>query len=666
MKRTVIIPSFLAFWATLSCPAFAAPDRPDLIVIGSKIETSETPAQPVEAFAVTGNVFSYVGSARKALRLAGPKTRILRIGSKRVLPGLVDAHIHPSGIVELDICDLKSEPRTLAQIADVVRACLIRYQVKPGAWLSVAQWNLYNGNEPDADHPTFRAALDRAAPDNPVQLMGNDGHHGAFNSAALRRAQTPDGKVIGLTRKTLGGPFKAFRELVAVDVNGEPSGGVNEDARAVMGISSFDQDELDAVMKRPQAVIERLNSAGITAFLDADVKPELIKLYDVLQERGQLTAYATLAQYYDPSATRKADGSVDYDQMVADAVRVRDRFRDNPLIRADTVKLYADGVLEGDPLAVPPTLPNSPSLKPYLQPVFGRDQNGRATFSGQYVDPQSPACQAEKAPSMTAEANADFIRRNGFHPSQCLRSSGKFQHEPSIIMEYVRRMHKAGLTLHIHAIGDAAIRIAVDALEAAQVGDPQNQSRRPDTLAHLQLVSAEDVARIGKNKMFLAMTYAWIYTDKEYDLSVIPFVQKVSGDSVQALHEANSYYEQQAYPVAAMQKAGAVLVAGSDAPVETRDPRPFVNMQIAVTRARGGTQPLNAAESISIRDAVKAYTLNGARSLGRERVFGSIAVGKSADFIIIDRDILSIPAEQIGDTKVEQTWFRGKQVYAAQ
>lgn len=666
MTRTAFIHIFLAYCAILSSPSQAAPDLPDLIVIGSKIETSETPTQPVSAFAVTGSIFSYVGTADKALKLAGPKTRIIRTGNKRVLPGLVDAHLHPAGIVELDICDLNSEPKSLAQIADVVRACLIRYKVKPGAWLAVAQWNLFNGNEPDADHPTFRAALDRAAPNNPVQLMGNDGHHGAFNSAALRLAQTSDGKVIGLTRETLGGPFAALRDLVGVDVNGEPSGGVNEEARAVMGIAAFNQDEMDAVMKRPQAVIERLNSAGITAFLDADVKPELIKLYEVLQERGQLTAYATLAQFYDPSATRKADGSVDYDQMVDDAVRVRDRFRDNPLIRADTVKLYADGVLEGDPLAVPPTLPNSPSLKPYLQPVFGKDQNGRATFSGRYVDPLSPACLVAKTSPMTPEANAIFIKQNGFHPSQCKRSSGKFQHEPAIIMEYARRMHKAGLALHIHAIGDAAVRVAVDALEAARLGDPINVSRRPDTLAHLQLVNAEDVARIGKNKLFLAMTYAWIYTDKEYDLSVIPFVQKVSGDDVAALHEVNSYYEQQAYPVAAMRNAGAVLVAGSDAPVETRDPRPFVNMQIAVMRARGGSPPLNAAESISIGDAVQAYTINGAKSLGREQVFGSIAVGKSADFIIIDRDVLSIPAEQIGDTKVEQTWFRGKQVYPAQ
>lgn len=648
---------------SLAMLAPSAHAAPDLIVIGSKIETSETQAKPVEAFAVTGDVFSYVGSARQALRLAGPKTRILRIGDKRILPGLVDAHVHPAGIVDLDVCDLKSEPQTLAKIADVVRDCLKRYQIKPGAWLSVAQWNLFNGNQPDADHPTLRAALDRAAPNNPVQLMGNDGHHGAFNSAALKLAQTPDGKVIGLSRETLAGPFKAYRDLIGVDVNGEPSGGVNEEARGLMGKSVLNQIDIEALMKRPQAIIERLNGAGITAFLDADVSPELTLLYDLLQQRGQLTAYATLAQFFDPTDTRKADGSVDYDRMVADAVRTRNRYQNNPLIRADTVKLYADGVLEGNPLVVPPTLPNSPSLKPYLQPVFGKDENGGATFSGRYVDPQSPACIAARSAPLSPEASASFMQTNGFHPAQCTPSSGKFQHEPAIIMEYTRRMHKAGMAVHIHAIGDAAVRVAVDALEAARADDPKGIMRRPDTLAHVQLVSADDVARIGRAKLFLAMTYAWIYTDKEYDLSVIPFVQKVSGDSVAALHEPGSYYEQQAYPVAAMQKAGAILVAGSDAPVETRDPRPFANMQSAVTRARGGPPPLNPAESVSIADVVKAYTINGARSLGREQVFGSISVGKSADFIVIDRDIFSIPADQIGGTKVEQTWFRGKQVY---
>lgn len=636
----------------------------DVIVIGTKIETADQTPAPVEAFAISNGVFSYVGSAAEARKLAGPATQILHVGDKRILPGLVDAHIHPLGIVDLDSCDLKSTPMALAAIADLVRDCLKRYHVPPGAWLSVAQWNLYNGNEADSDHPTLRAALDRAAPDNPVQLLGSDGHHGAFNSAALRLARGPDGKIIGLSRATLAGPFKAYRELVAVDADGEPSGGVNENARALLSSPALGLMDFEAVKKQPEKILQRLNSAGITAFVDAAAEPDYFAVYDILQQRGLLTAYATLAQFYDPSDNRKADGNVDYDRLVAQAVQVRDRYQNNPLIRADTIKLFADGVLEGNPLASPPTLPNSPSLTPYLQPIFGKDAQGRATFSGLYVDTASPTCIAARAAMpTTAAAIASFAKQNGFLPAQCLISSGNLQHERAVILEYVRRMHKAGLALHIHAIGDAAVRTALDALEAARADDPPDIPRRPDTLAHLQLVSPDDVARIGRDKLFLAMTYAWIYTDKEYDLSVIPFVQKVSGDTVTALHAPGSYYENQAYPVLAMKKAGATLVAGSDAPVETRDPRPFVNMQVAVLRARDGTPPLGMQHAITIRDAVLAYTINGAKSLGRDNQFGSIHVGKSADFIVLNQDILSIPAELIGATKVEQTWFRGKLVY---
>ena len=105
-----------------------------------------------------------------------------------------------------------------------------------------------------------------------------------------------------------------------------------------------------------------------------------------------------------------------------------------------------------------------------------------------------------------------------------------------------------------------------------------------DALAHLQLADPADVARMGRDHLYVAFTYAWMYTDPEYDLTVIPFVQPVSGNSYQALHPTGSYYENNAYPVRAAKDAGAIITAGSDAPVDTRDPRPFINMATAVTR----------------------------------------------------------------------------------
>lgn len=649
--------------AALAGPAAAAPA--ELIITHARIYTVD-PARPeAEAMAVAGGRIVYVGDAAGAMKLAGPATRVEDLGGRRVLPGLVDAHIHPLGIVETDSCDLDSQEKTLAEITEFVKACIVRYHIAPGQWVNVQQWNFSNGNQPDAAHPTLRAALDLAAKDRPVQLMGNDGHHGGFNSAALALARNDRGQVVGLSKATLAGDFARYRKLVGVDAAGEPNGGVNEDARSTMGIADVAVADVPAVLADPEKMVEKLNAAGITAIQDAMVTPDMYAVYDTLQARGHLTVRATLAQYFNPDDIRKPDGSIDYDGIVARATAVRDKYAHNPLIHADAVKLFADGVLEGDPLSIPPTPPESPSLKPYLQPIFGKDAQGGETVLG-YVDRDSPACRAAlAAPARyeSPEAAAAFMRANGFHPAQCQTTSGRLQHDPAVIAEYLKRMHLAGFTLHVHAIGDAAVRETVDAIEAARAADGNDS--RPDTIAHAQLVSPQDVARIGRDHLFVAFTYAWSYTDPEYDLSVIPFIDKVKDGSYAALHDPANYYERQAYPTRSIKAAGAILVAGSDAPVDTRDPRPFINMEMAVTRALPGLPALNPRESITLPEVIAAYTRDGARAIGREGEIGVLSVGKSADFIVLDRDILAIPIEQVRGAKVLQTWFMGREVYAA-
>lgn len=610
--------------------AVAAPAA-DVIITNARIYTADPRRPEATAMAMRKGRIIYVGDEKGANAFRGRRTRIENLDGKRVLPGLVDAHVHPLGLVDTGGCDLNGTPHSLAEIGTVVAGCIKDQKLKPGEWLLVNQWTYSNGNQADPKNVTIRAALDAAAPSNPIKLVGNDGHHNAFNSAAFALAKAPDGKVIGLNGATLAGPFKRFTQLVAVGGDGEPTGGVNEEAGDVMKRSGF--IDRDGIMKAPEKVMQVLASSGITAFLDAAADPEDAIFYDTLIARNAFTARATLAQYHDPEAVRTADGAVDYDRLVADAIRFRAHFAGNPLVRADAIKFFADGVLEGDPLAHPPTFPNGAVLHPYHAPKFGRDAAGRAVLNG-YADAPGP--------------------------------SGKLQHDEAVIMTYIARMHAAGFQLHIHAIGDRAIRVAVDAVEAARATDGTHPPvARADTLAHLQLVNPAEVERIGRNRMFLAFTYAWAYTDPEYDLTVIPFIDRVRDGSFGALHDPANYYERQAYPVRQLADAGAILVAGSDAPVETRDPRPFVNMQVAVTRARDGTAPLGAREAIDIGSAIKAYTIDGARSIGRDDEIGSLTVGKSADFIVLDRDILAIPSEQIGDTKVLSTWFMGKSIHSA-
>jgi predicted amidohydrolase YtcJ len=311
------------------------------------------------------------------------------------------------------------------------------------------------------------------------------------------------------------------------------------------------------------------------------------------------------------------------------------------------------------------------AITAYLQPIFGKGTDGKLAVTG-YVDTASPVCarvRDDRAAYSSAATAGAFLNEHGFHPGQCEISSGQLQHERSVIMEYVRRFHEAGFGVHIHAIGDMPVRTAIDAIEAARASDGNTTSH--DALAHIQLVHPDDAVRIGRDHLYLAFTYSWIFSDPEYDLSVVPFFDRVRGGDDAALHPAGGYYEQNAYPVKALRDAGAVLLGGSDAPVETRDPRPFMNMAMAVTRRfPGRSAALSTAQRIAIRDVLDAYTINGARYLNLDAVAGSLEVGKSADFIFVDRDVLALgdtgKADDIAATKVLRTYFMGREVYRRQ
>jgi predicted amidohydrolase YtcJ len=655
--------------AVVSTTAVAGDNPPpaDFVITEARVYTADASRSMAEAIAVRDGVIVYVGGGDGARAFVGPQTKVQRLAGRLVLPGLIDSHIHPAFIVDFDDCDLGSQGKSLEALAAFVRGCIERYKIPAGEWVSVRQWNFSNGNEPDPGHPNLRQALDRASTKHPIQLFGNDGHHNAYNSLALARAKNAAGRVVGLSKATLAEDFARFRNLVGVDESGEPNGTVNEDARKAIGAPDFVEIEFAEVMKAPERVPQQLNSAGITGILDAAVAPELLVLYDTLAERRQLTLRASLAQFYDPEEIKTADGQPDYARMVATATTIRGKYANHPLIRADVVKLFADGVLEGNRYAVPPTLPEAAGLKPYLQPIFGQGKDGKHAVVG-YVDTAAPICvevRQHREQYVPAAASAAFIKEHGYHPDQCLVSSGQLQHERKVILEFVRRFHLAGFALHIHAIGDASIRTAIDAIEAARAED--GVSSQHDALAHLQVIHPDDVARMGRHRLYSAFTYSWMYDDPEYDLSVVPFYDKVLGGDDAALHPADGYYERNAYPVRAVRDAGATLVAGSDAPVFTRDPQPFVNMAMAVTRHLKGRPALGPAQSVPFRDVLDAYTINGAKYLNRDKECGSLEVGKSADFIVVNQDVLALAdsgrTDQITDTRVLETWFQGQRVF---
>ncbi len=647
--------------------AIAPPTLPiaDHVFLNGFIYTADEHGTVAQALAVRGDRIIFVGGNSEARTYVGESTRVQGLDGKTVLPGLHDAHIHLLGLLEPNYCDLKSQPMALEELARVLKACFPNYPLQKG-WMVVGQWNFADGNQPSEELPTMRAALDTVSRDVPIFLRGNDGHHAAVNSKALARAVAPNGKTVGLSARTLRLQLRVYRHYIGVDARGEPDGYLNESARLLVqppDVWGFSGTESARVRELPPL----LARSGLTSVQDAAMSPENLSLFEELARLNRMTFRLTAAlypdfdEYRDPRTRR-----VDIDAIIEELRRTRDHFRGHPTIKATVAKIYLDGVIEGNPLSDPPALPNAAVLKPYRQPQFRVDrQNNTLELLG-YVDPDSDVCiQARSEWERffdTGEAEK-FRAVHGIHPRQCEISYGVLEHDEAFIRNYLRALQENEFVIHAHAIGDRAVRVVAANLQAlrAEFGE----SRLPHTIAHAQLVHPSEQTRLGRLGACIAFTYAWIGPQFRYDMSVNPFISRLEGNEM--LYDMQSYVIRNSYPARSLLEAGAVLVAGSDAPVDTRDPRPFVNMARAVTRANEDGQVFNAGERISIHDVIVAYTRNGARALQQEDLSGSIQVGKKADLIVISQNIVDLAehgdAARIADTEVLLTMFDGKVIY---
>ena len=412
-------------------------------------------------------------------------------------------------------------------------------------------------------------------------------------------------------------------------------------------------------------VAKKLAANGITSILDAYVDPYVLEYFEWLAARGGMTFRLLAALYGDVSDSLSENAYKQVPELVEQLVKMRERLGQYDHVEANAVKLLVDGVLEGNPYAVPPTLPVAAVLQPYKQPIFSiNTESGETEIKG-YVDSDSDQCQQSDVDEMDAKLIASFVEENGFHPMQCQQSQGVLEHDERFIREFIRQTTEHGFHVHIHALSDKAVRMTLDAFE--EVREIAEQQGLPQSITHAQLVHPDDVKRLGELGVYVAATYAWADPDREYDMSVIPFVDQIS--SSDELYSLDGYYMKNTYPFRSIMEAGGILTWGSDAPVESRDPRPFENLQIAVTRAAQG-RVLNENEKISIHDALAAFTINGARFMQQDGELGSIEPGKIADLIVLNQNVVELAeqgrAEMIIDTKVDLTMFDGKIIYQRQ
>jgi hypothetical protein len=175
-----------------------------------------------QAVAVKDGLILAVGSDAELQALQGPDTEVIDLQGRMLLPGLQDSHIHIFGIVEPDVCSLRSQPMKLDDMVPYLQECVQRYALPPGEWLSVDMWNFAEGNQVSEQYPNLRAALDVVSSEHPIILWGNDGHHGAVNSRALATARDAQGSTLVLSAATLATVFAEFGDRTLRDAEQLP------------------------------------------------------------------------------------------------------------------------------------------------------------------------------------------------------------------------------------------------------------------------------------------------------------------------------------------------------------------------------------------------------------------------------------------------------------
>ncbi|MFD0004273.1 amidohydrolase [Streptomyces sp. NPDC127178] len=543
----------------------------DLLFTGGPVLTPE--GRTATAVAVTGDRITAVGR-EDVHDLAGPRTEVVDLAGRLLLPGFQDAHVHPvpAGL-ELTQCDLtgaKTADETLAAVRAYADAHPEREWITGGGWSMEA----FEGGTPTKE------LLDAVAPDRPVYLPNRD-HHGAWvNSRALALA--------GITRDT---PDPADGRIDR-DASGEPSGTLQEGAMQLVGRLTPPATPADRVAALLHAQ-RHLHALGITAWQDALVG-------DFLGMDDPSQAYLTAAR--DGSLTARVVGALWWDrergaEQIPELVEKRAALS-HGRFRAGSIKLMLDGVAETGTAAL---------LEPYL----------------------------DKCGCATANRGTSFI-------------------DAGQLPKYVTELDALGFQCHFHALGDRAVRDALDAIEAARAANGPSDTR--PHLAHLQVVQPTDMPRFARLGATANIQPLWAAHEPQMDELTIPF-----------LGAERAAWQ---YPFGALLRSGARLAAGSDWPVSSPDPLQGIHVAVnrvapEVTPGHGDTPVFLPGERIGLADALTAYTA-GSAYVNHLDDTGEVRAGALADLVVLDRDPFDGAAGEIADTRVAVTYVGGARVYAAQ
>ena len=220
--------------------------------------------------------------------------------------------------------------------------------------------------------------------------------------------------------------------------------------------------------------------------------------------------------------------------------------------------------------------------------------------------------------------------------------------DPVALRRHVTALDAAGFQVHVHSIGDRAVREALDAFATARAVNGPNDLRHH--IAHIQVIHPDDVRRFAELGVVANMQPLWAANDAQMVDLTIPF-----------LGPRRAAWQ---YPFAGLLRSGATLAGGSDWPVTSPDP--LEGIHVAVNRVLPGDdgEPFLPEQGLDLAAALTAYTA-GSAYVNHLDDTGPLAVGNRADLAVLDRDPFSAPVEEIAETRVVATYVDGVEVFSA-
>jgi predicted amidohydrolase YtcJ len=508
---------------------------------------------------VVDGVIAALGDLAAQLAAEDPRASVVDLEGGFLMPSFGDGHAHPL-LGGLEYVGPAVRPCTsVEEIVEEVRR--FAKDNPDEEWIVGASYDssLAEGGLFDAHW------LDEAVPDRPVALRAWDYHTMWVNSVALERAgitpDTPDPVLGEIPHRDDGSVLGTLREWGAVDL-----------VSAVM--PPRDQDTRVAALG---TAADYYLARGVTWVQDAWVEPADVDTYLAAAKRDALRIRFNLALYADP---RHFDAQV---EQFATTKRRVEEFG-SPFLTAQTVKFFADGVVENETGAL---------LAPYC---------------------------------------------SGLH------SHGMKVWEGRSLAEAARRVDELGLQIHIHAIGDAAVRQALDAIEyAVESNGPRD--RRP-VIAHVQLVDDADLERFAKLGVIPCMQPLWAQLDALMTVLTVPRLGVERADKQ--------------YRMRTLADSGAPLALGSDWPVSSG--APLDGIAVAVSRQTADGDPEGGwtpDEILTVERALGAYTAGVAEQAFAEGVWGRLAPGASADLLWLDRDPRETPALELPGLRIRGIYLQG-------